>query len=355
MTTSAIGSGAPVSAPVLSFAERAQRFAFTALGRMPRGLLGRLAKVPVNNEGDRMAPEIAALMRITEMADDYSDGTAVNARILEEAQARIFAEDFPPFAIAEELSLPSGLRATRYRARATSRGLLVFFHGGGFVLGSRASYDSPARLLASGADVDVLSIEYRRAPEHPFPAATDDALTAWKFAVEHAAEWGHNPRTIIIAGDSAGANLTAVLAQQIRGQDIQPQLQVLIYPVTDLVGDHASRAEFATNPALTEKQIAWFTDQYLPAGVDRADPRISPVRAEHLSGLPPAVVVVAGFDALRDEGIAYAERLRESGVPTQLLREGGLVHGFISWTRVSPASRAAVERVIAAISESVSR
>ncbi|SNY88384.1 acetyl esterase [Nocardia amikacinitolerans] len=348
-TTSRVTSARHPKALTLS--ERVQRAAFIALGHLPPRLLNSLAPAPTNADGDRMAPEIAAVMKLAEAAGDFSDGSVAEARELVEDEGRIYAEHFPPFVIDEDLELPGGLRATRYRATAESRGIVLFFHGGGFVLGSRASYDGPARLIAELAGVDVVSVEYRLAPEAPFPAAVEDALAAWRFTVDKAAEWGHRADRIVLLGDSAGANLCAVLAHQLRGAAVQPALQVLMYPVTDVGSELGSRTEFSDNPALTSKQIRWFTEQYVPDHRDRTDPRVSPLRDEDLSGLPPTVVTVAGFDPLRDEAIAYATRLRASGVPTRLLREGGLVHGYISMTKFSPASRAAVDRVVDAVAD----
>lgn len=331
----------------LSLTERLQRTLFTTIGRMPQPVLRRLCPPPTNSDGDVMAAEVAVIMKLTELAgQDFSDGSVADARAFVEAEARTYAEHLPAFTIEEDLLLPGGLRATRYRAAATSRGLVLFFHGGGFVVGSRASYDTPARLIARGANVDVLSIEYRLAPEDPFPAPIDDAMIAWQYAVEQAAEWGHSPDRIVLLGDSAGANVCAVLAHQLRGAATQPVLQVLMYPVTDLTSEDGSRREFDRNPALTAKQIRWFTDKYVPNPGDWTDPRVSPLLYDDFSNLPPALITVAGFDPLRDEAIAYAAKLRDSGVPTRLLRESGLVHGYISMTRISPTVRAAVNRVI---------
>ncbi|MEV6059953.1 alpha/beta hydrolase [Nocardia asteroides] len=347
--TTAAGTGAR-HPKALTFSERVQRAFFIALGNLPPGLLNRFAPAPINADGDRMAPDIAAVMKLAQAAGlDFSDGSVDDARELVESEGRIHAEHFPPFLIDEDLELPGGLRATRYRATAESRGVVLFFHGGGFVLGSRASYDGPARLIAQLAGVDVVSVEYRLAPEGPFPAAVEDAMAAWQYTVDQAAAWGHGADRIVLLGDSAGANICAVVTHQLHGAAVQPALQVLMYPVTDVTSELASRTEFSDNPALTTKQIRWFTDHYVPDHRDRTDPRVSPLLAEDLAGLPPTVVTVAGFDPLRDEAIAYAARLRESGVPTRLLREGGLVHGYISMTRFSPSSRAAVARVVDAV------
>lgn len=329
---------------------RIKRAAAHAAARLPRSVVRRLIRSPLNNDDEQMAPEIALL---TMAATDFSTLDPARARLIVEQEAQVLAERFPPFVVEEDLVMPGGLKATRYRAGATSRGLLLYFHGGGFVLGSRASTESAVRFFAVHAGVDVLSVDYRLAPEHRFPAAVEDALTAWDYVLGRAPEWGLDPHRIVVGGDSAGGNLAAVLTLQLRGRDIQPALQVLIYPVTDMSSEHPSYVEFADQNALSAKQMRWYIDHYLSTTADAEDPRASPLLADDLGGLPPAVVTVAGFDPLRDEGIAYAERLTAAGVPTRLFREGGLVHAYIWMTAVSPAARAATGRIAAAIAEAV--
>ncbi|WP_262365599.1 alpha/beta hydrolase [Gordonia sp. OPL2] len=335
-------------AGTLTAAEWMQRTLFTAIGRVPDAILRRVVPPVVNSDRDAMAPEIALLMKAAAAGPDFSDGTLAEARASMDNDCRVFADDAPAMDVAD-IALPSGIRASLYRPARRSDGLVVFLHGGGFVLGSRAGYDAPVRLIADRAGVAVLSVEYRLAPEARFPGPVDDAAEAWRFAVEHASEWGIDPQRIILLGDSAGANLCAVLANDLAGEERRPLMQVLMYPVVDAVGTHSSRTEFADNPALTAKQIAWLSGLYLPEGHSEWDPRVSPLHAVDLSGAPPTLITVAGFDPLRDEAIAYAQRLAAAGVPTRLMREGGLVHGYISLTRISRAARDAVDRVADAI------
>ncbi|MFJ8913102.1 alpha/beta hydrolase [Amycolatopsis sp. NPDC102389] len=325
--------------------QRLQRVFVIALSRIPAPLLKLLTRPPVNRAGDRMAPDVALLMKLTEAGDDYSDLSATAAREVTERDAALFADRIPPCPVEQDVDLGDGLWATRYSSGEPARGLILFFHGGGFALGSRASYASPARMLAQGTGADVLSVEYRLAPEHPFPAAHDDALTAWHYAVEHAAD----PHRIVVAGESAGGNIAAVLCQRLRGEAIQPMTQVLIQPVTDISERRPSQDEFAGSPALSAKQIEWFMGHYLPEGTDRLDPRVCPLRAGDLSGLPRAIVAVAGFDPLRDDGLAYATALLTSGVPAEVIHEPGLVHGYIGFTAISPSSKAATRRLVRAV------
>ncbi|GAB2642949.1 alpha/beta hydrolase [Gordonia jinhuaensis] len=306
--------------------------------------------MPTNAAGDRIAPEMYAIATSAGLMKSFSFAgvTPEEARRRMDADAIAFGETFAPFAIEQDLAIdgPAGpIPAVRYRSGETSRGLVVFFHGGGWVVGSPASHAAPAKRIAARAGVDVVSVDYRLAPENPFPAAVDDALAAWRFAVATAPAWGLDPRSVVLAGDSAGGNLSAVVAQQVRGDEITPALQVLIYPVTDLAAKSASYHEFSSGFYLTEEQMNLFREQYVPANTDLADPRISPLRAADVGGVAPAHVVVAGFDPLRDEGLAYAEKLRAAGVPVSVERAGSMIHGFANLAKVSPESGAVLDRI----------
>ncbi|HEY0888619.1 MAG TPA: alpha/beta hydrolase [Nocardioides sp.] len=344
-----------MSAPDFTFAQRAQRALLVGLGRLPAPLQRLLARPPVNSAGDRMAPDLALLMKLSASGADYSDLPPAEAREVTERDLALFAARVPACAVEEEVEIADGLWVTRYGSGQPPRAVILFFHGGGFVIGSRASYTAPARMLAQGTGADVVSVGYRLAPDHPFPAAQDDALTAWRYVVAHAADWGADPRRIVVAGESAGGNIAAVLCQQVRGDAVQPMLQVLIQPVTDLVEHRPSQDEFAGSPALSAKQIAWFVGNYLPEGTDPADPRVSPFRASSLAGLPPAIVNLAGFDPLHDDGHAYATALLEAGVPAEVTREAGQVHGYVSYTAVSPSCRQATERLVASVAAALDR
>ncbi|MGH1565139.1 alpha/beta hydrolase [Mumia sp. DW29H23] len=344
----------------LSLPLRLERAAIRGFSRLPRPVIERLAATaPVNRDGERLAPEVAAALSVLNRipGSDFSTKPLHVARRQIEEEAMVFADTHPPFAVEEDLLIPTPhgvIPATRYRAKAgESRGLVVYFHGGGWVLGSRVSTDSAVRFLALHAGVDVLSVDYRLAPEHPFPAAIEDGLAAWDFAVGQAPVWGLDTGSIVVAGDSAGGNISAVLALALRGAAVEPCLQLLFFPVTDLSTKHPSYEEFRDGFFLTERQMDWYRERYLADAADALDPRASPLLAEDLSGAAPAYVAVAGFDPLRDEGIAYARRLEEAGVPTELAREGDLIHAFINITGVSPSAYDATLRAAQAVEKAV--
>jgi acetyl esterase len=220
---------------------------------------------------------------------------------------------------------------------------LVFYHGGGWVIGDLESHDHVCRALANGAQCVVAAVDYRLAPEAKFPAAVDDCFAATQWVAEHSAELGIDPGRIAVGGDSAGGNLAAVVARLARDRG-GPALiyQLLIYPVTDLRMGSASYVENAEGPLLTKAAMAWFIDHYARTGADRIDPLASPLLAPDLVGLPPAFVLTAECDPLRDEGEAYGQRLLEAGVPTEVKRYAGMPHGFFSFGAAFDGSKEAI-------------
>lgn len=230
---------------------------------------------------------------------------------------------------------PAGVIAARHYRPAVDDGpaaLLVFYHGGGFVFGDLDTHDSACRLICRDAGVHVLSVDYRLAPEHPAPAAVDDCHAAYRWALENAAELGADPQRVAVGGDSAGGCLAAVVTRLARDAgDPIPALQWLIYPVTDMRGGTRSRSLLADGFLLTRDDMDWFESTYLAGSdIDVTDPRVSPLLADDLSGLSPALVVTAGFDPLRDEGDAYAAALRAAGVAVDHRRMGSMVHAFLN-------------------------
>jgi acetyl esterase len=224
---------------------------------------------------------------------------------------------------------------------------LVFFHGGGFVIGDIDTHDDQCRWICHEVGAVVLSVGYRLAPESRWPGPVDDALAAVRWAAARVPELGGDPARLAVAGDSAGGNLAAVVAQDCRDAG-GPALagQLLIYPTTDFVERYPSMAENGEGYFLSAADMTWFSEQYLPEYADRADPRLSPLRGR-LDGLPPAVVVIAEFDPLRDAGEAYVAALSQAGIPTTAHRFDGLIHGFFGFTAFSPASEKALRTACA--------
>ncbi|HBK05088.1 MAG TPA: acetyl hydrolase [Acetobacteraceae bacterium] len=223
--------------------------------------------------------------------------------------------------------------------------LMVFFHGSGFVVCSLDTHDGMCRNLCAGTGCIVMSVDYRLAPEHKFPAAPDDCLAATRWAVANAAALGADPSRVLVAGDSAGGNLAAVTAIRIRDEG-GPKLigQLLIYPVTDYHDSNMpSMTENAEGYGLGRDGMIWFWNHYLADAAAGAHPHASPYRTADLGGLPPALVVTAQYDPLRDEGEAYAERLRQAGVPTEMKRWDGVNHGFFFWPGVVDRAGAAMD------------
>jgi acetyl esterase len=226
--------------------------------------------------------------------------------------------------------------------------VLIWIHGGGWVVGSAAVSDATARDLCRLAGCLVVNVDYRLAPEHPFPAALEDVTTVAKWVSAEIGSLGGDAGRIAVGGDSAGGNLSAVLAHELPGTFA---LQVLVYPATDLTSSHPSIAENGDGLLLTKDAIDWFQGHYLSGGADPRDPRVSPIftDASTMATAPPALVITAEYDPLRDEGEAYADRLREAGVTVDHIRYDGQIHAFFAMPGAIPAAREAVDGVAAAL------
>jgi acetyl esterase len=334
-------------------------------GAVARGLLQLPAPLPRLLAGGRAiridGQELEAGMQMLCFLLNHSGRPSFETLPPPEARADVrrmasaLASSVPPAAREEERRIPGpggGIRARLYQPEASGarRPLLVYYHGGGWVIGDLDTHDGACRFLARHAGVNVLSIDYRLAPEHRFPAAVEDAVAAFRWAAEHAAELGSEPARVAVGGDSAGGNLAAVTARLcVQEGGPRPVFQLLIYPVTDLSTKHESYRLFRDGFFLTERQMDWFRGHYLPDESAARDPRASPLLAEDLRGLPPAYVATAGFDPLRDEGERYARRLEAAGVPVTLRRHAGLIHGFVSATGLAASARRAVEEVCSAL------
>jgi acetyl esterase len=332
----------------------------TACG-LPPGLQTALFGKPPRVNGQVLAREMQPLVRLASLARDES-ASAYGKLSPEQARARIRASAAAAAApkrstpAVNDLAIPGPagpIPARFYEPPGLGledRPLVVYFHGGGWTIGDLDTCDSVCRFLSLNTPTTVLSVDYRLAPEHPFPAAIEDAVAAFRWAAVDNSRLGTDPYRIAVAGDSAGGHLAASVSLLARdGDGPIPAMQALLYPVTDAVGGQRSRDEFAKGYLLAKADMDWFERQYLQSGDDRADPRVSVLRAEDLSGLPPAYVATAGFDPLRDEGEAYAERLREAGVDVTLRRHPGLIHGFANMTAVSKTAHAAMLELSSAI------
>jgi acetyl esterase len=223
---------------------------------------------------------------------------------------------------------------------------LIYFHGGGFVIGDLETHDGLCRMFANEGGFRVIAVDYRLSPEHKFPAAVDDALTAVTWIEANAATFGVDPNRIAVGGDSAGGALASVVSQQLKGKIA---FQLLLFPNTQIGTETRSRREFAEGYFLEGKTIAWFFNNYLPADIDTSDPRISPLMAPDLFGLPPAYVMVAGFDPLYDEGVEYAQKLKAAGVKVDVADYPDLVHCFIYLQAVIPQAAEAMKQAAAAV------
>lgn len=229
------------------------------------------------------------------------------------------------------------IRYRRYQPLGVSGGTLptlIYYHGGGFVIGNIETHDSTCRRLANRSRCQVISIDYRLSPEHPFPAPIDDGIAAFRHIRDEAAAFGADAARLAVGGDSAGGAMAAVVCQAMRdAKEAGPAFQMLIYPATDSSKESASRNSCAEGYFLTKGLMDWFWKAYVPAGTDLADLRLSPLLAKDFTGLPPAFVLTAGYDPLRDEGRAYADRLIDAGVKTTYVNYPGTIHGFFSLTR----------------------
>ena len=315
-----------------------------------RVLLGK----PVRSEGQVLARDIQALLwlaRLNGIHDLYAGRSPEWAREEGRRSAAVVAGPRPlPLARVEERTFPGAVGPLRSRLYVphgqpgeAPAPLLVYYHGGGWAVGDLDTHDSVCRFLAAHSGASVLSAEYRLAPEEPFPAAVEDAWAAFAWAAANAEELGADPERIGVGGDSAGGNLATVVSLRAReAGGARPIHQLLIYPVTDTEGRMPSRRAYDHGYILTKTDMDAFEASYLPEGVERGDPRICVLNVPDLSSLPPAYVITAGFDPLRDEGEAYALRMREAGNRVALRRHPGLIHSFAHDTEVCRTSRAAM-------------
>jgi acetyl esterase len=327
-------------------AERIQaRFARALSALPPRAQVRLSRRPPVVIDGQRLDPEVQLMLSLREVIgepvwDERLSPERARALTREESA---MAAGTRPVRVGPVRDLEVAGRRARHYAPPEDTGprpLLLFFHGGGLVVGDLDTHDAPCRVLCRHAGVHVLSVDYRLAPEHRFPAYLDDAHAAYAWAREHGRSLGADG-TVAVGGDSAGGNMAAVLAQETRDVDAQ----LLIYPSVDVSVRRRSHELFGEGFFLTDTLMEWYTGHFLEPDADPADPRRSPLLAADLSGLAPALVVTAGFDPLRDEGEAYAAALAAAGNRVLARRFPGLIHTFINCTGISPACHLAMAEV----------
>ncbi|MCW2831501.1 MAG: alpha/beta hydrolase [Aeromicrobium sp.] len=322
--------------------------------QLPRPVLARLAGPPIVVNGRTLDPEMQLLLRLQRLEGPAAETVSISrGRKIITSSSQLAGGHQPIGAVTDRtIDGPGGPLALRFY---TPRGLtgrspaLVFFHGGGWIYGGLESHDATCRFLAEEAQVRVVAVDYRLAPEAPFPAAVDDSLAAWEWITAHAPGLGIDPERLAVGGDSAGGNLAAVVAQQtVRTGGSSPAFQLLIYPATDFVEVSESRRTYHEGFFLTKDFMDLAEENYLVGGEDRSDPRLSPLRGD-VTGVAPAYVVTAGFDPLVDEGDAYAAKMRAAGVRVEHVREDGLIHGFINMVAMGRSAPKAARRAAAAL------
>ena len=348
----------------MTFMSAVSRGVLGALGRLPESAQRRIAGPLEEIDGQTVYPEVGAALRLLNAlpGPGFDKLSLDKGRAQIEEEAALFGRTTPVGRVTDFV-IDSGagpLPARRYDPHAHGAGTaaLVYAHGGGFTLGSLESADSVCRFLCAEAGVTVVSVDYRLAPEHPFPAATEDLLDAYRYVVSTAPSWGIGADRVMVGGDSAGGNLAIVTAMQVRDRGRQgiehlprPLLQVAFFPWVDFVNRYPSHIKFEFGYFLTTAQLEWYADHYVPATEQRANPHVSPLLAKDLRDLGPVYVGVAGFDPLRDEGLAIAERLREEGNDVRLDVDARHIHAYVNATGVGTTSTAALRRAVAVIRE----
>lgn len=330
--------------------------------RLPDPLLQVIAGRPITIDGHRLSPTSQMLLRMERLVFRRGKVEPVNVHSLREnyefASAQL-SKGFLASPRTTDILIPSpagSLRVRVHRPTRTTvpRSALVYFHGGGFVMGSVQTHDAICQFLAENAGSQVLSVDYRLAPEHPFPRAVDDAIGAFSYIANNSDRFGVSPTAVAVGGDSAGAALAAAVSHAaIRNGSLCPAVTFLLYPPTDAAGRHRSRDLFNSGFFLDEEVVNWYRSQYLPYPSQYNDPRASFLRETALEGLPPTYVATAGADPLRDEGEAYVELLRRSGVRVRHRRHSRLLHGFANFFAVDPHARDALLQAAAALQDAL--
>ncbi len=348
--------------PPIAVSDRIARVVLKGFSALPAVVQRAIAGKPIVIDGQELQLSTQLGLRLISLVggESFETKSVPVARDEVARQLWMIGDPVPVGEIREfEIDGPHGsipVRLYRPVDPETDTALVVYYHGGGWVVGDLGECDSVCRFLVKHARVSVLSVDYRLAPEHRFPKGLDDCLAAFDHAATHARELGCDPDLVGVAGESAGGNITAVVSlmttDRVRmgGAAPVPAFQMPFQPVTDLSSKHPSYELFGKGFGLTEAQMDWYKGHYLNSAEEALDPRVSPLLAKDLRGLPPALVVVAGFDPLRDEALAYAGRMQEAGVPVAVRLFPGATHAELNATGAGNTSREALLEIVGAMS-----
>lgn len=321
----------------LSLSRRMQGAIVRVLLKLPAALLRILAGKPLVRDGQTLDVQTQLLLRLQRITGHGVIGGTEpeRERLMMDAQCQLLAPRARGAVASHDIRLAGndgdiGGRLYRPADCGTRAAALVFYHGGGFVVGSLDSHDGVCRALADRAGCVVIAVDYRLAPEYKAPAGVEDAIAAFRDIAARADAFDLDAKRLAVGGDSAGGNLAAVVAQHTRADAIAPCFQLLLYPTVDFARESESARTFARGFLLERSSMTWFRDHYIPDAIDNADARVSPIYGD-LAGVAPALVVTGGFDPLRDEGEAYAQALKSANVSVAISREASMIHGFVNF------------------------
>ena len=327
-----------------------------ALYSLPPSARRLLAGKPVTVNGQRLDPDTQLMLKLSNAQGNRLTGpTPAEARVRLEQGSALAGGPPDPSVSTRDVRIPGPAGTIDARlytpdGLAEGSGLVVYYHGGGWVIGSIASHDSACRFLAAQGGVRVLAPNYRLAPEHPFPAAVDDSVATFRYAVAHARELGADAGLVAVSGDSAGGNLAAVVCHVTAAEGTErPAFALLFYPAADASTRRPSRDTYGDGYFLTDGDMDWFRDHYAPDPAQHSDPRLSVLLSGHLAGFPPTYLTVGGFDPLLDEVVALGDALAGAGVPVVTRVQPDLIHGFASFLGMLPRAREATAEAVGAL------
>lgn len=333
---------------------RAQKVIVKKIVHLPKPILRKIAGKPIVIDGQTLDVSVQLILKLFGPPPNQLASVASTRRQID-AQGPLLAQSAHKDIIVDDFSLDvSGgdsitLRRYRYRkVKDNDQSALVFFHGGGYVAGSLESHDLVCQHLAADGNCTVIAVDYRLAPEHSFPTPINDGLAAYRYIANNADKFGIDASRLAVGGDSAGANLAAVVAQQTKDDTYPPKLQLLWVPWVDMSREYRSYELFATGFFLERVKMRWFQEQYIDDKADTKDPMASPIFGD-LEGVAPAVILVGGFDPLRDEGVAYADTLKDAGIKTKLKVYETMPHLFLMFAGEIEDAKVAFENATRAL------